>query len=165
MDAAVDTKVLEILVTGMPEAGKSTFVRTISSHVQEAQGWLTGAVTANEYLRLRFLEPPQQPEFDFIWLRELIEHVDVPGYIVVCDSTRTDYFGALVALLETIHLNHPDTPCMLVANKQDHPDAWPAEDIRLGLGLPDSIQVVGCTATDIKDVKHAIVQLLYCILD
>ncbi len=155
---------IEILITGLPEAGKSTFVETISTRTRNAQGWYCGDVHVDETLALKFLEPPGLRQFDFMWLRELIEHVQVPGFIVICDSTRPEYFGAVVALLETIHYNHPDTPCILVTNKQDDSSAWSAEDIRLGLGIPDFIEVVPCRAQSRADVKRIVVQMLYKIL-
>jgi len=163
MAVVIQPQVLEVLVTGLPESGKSTFVSTISSRIRDAQGWLCGDLLVDDDLHLKFLEPPQLQQFDFIWLRELIEHVEVPAFIVVADSTRPEYFGALVSLLETIHFNHPDTPCMLVVNKQDQPTAWSADDIRLGLGLPDFIPVMACDVRSRAEVKDATVQLLYKI--
>jgi signal recognition particle receptor subunit beta len=163
MSIAIQPQVLELLVTGLPSSGKSTFVNSISSQVRDAQGWFCGELIVDRELHLKFLEPPQLHQFDFIWLRELIEHVNVPGFIVLADSTRPEYFGALVSLLETIHYNHPETPCVLVTNKQDQPEAWRADDIHLGLGLPDFIPVYPCDARKRADVKHVTVQLLYKI--
>lgn len=156
---------LEILILGLPDAGKSTFLRTISRQQTDAHGWYCGTVAVDDWLRIRFLEPPKQRHFDFMWLRELVEHVNVPGIIVVCDSTRPEYFGGVVGMLETIRYYHPYTPCTLVANKQDEPYAWTAEDIRLGLGIPDSIDVISCNAKRMQDVKKAVLRLLYQILD
>lgn len=164
MVAATRTHVLEVLVAGLPACGKTTFVKTISKKTRDAMGWFTGKVAVDEQMQMRFLEPPRQRHFDFIWLRELIEHVDLPGFIIIVDSTRPEYFGAIVALLETVRCHHPDTPCILVANKQDQPDAWEAEDIRLGLAISPDIEVIGCDARNKQDVKDAVVTLLYRIL-
>jgi signal recognition particle receptor subunit beta len=158
------THTIEILVTGLPEAGKSTFLDTISTRTGNAQGWYCGDVQVDEALSLKFLEPPGLRHFDFMWLRELIEHVQVPGFLVICDSTRPEYFGAVVALLETIHFNHPKVPCILVTNKQDDEGAWSSEDIRMGLGIPDFIEVIPCRAQNRADVKRVVVQMLYKIL-
>lgn len=154
---------IEILVTGLPESGKSTFLDTISPRTQHAQGWYWGDVVVDDNLCLKFLEPPGLKQFDFIWLRELVEHVSVAGFVVVCDSTRPEYFGAVVSLLEVIHFNHPNTPCVLVTNKQDIDGAWSAEDIKIALGIPDIIPVSPCTAQNRADVKRIIVDMLYKI--
>jgi signal recognition particle receptor subunit beta len=159
------TQTLEILVTGLPNSGKSTFVKTISTRTREAQGWTTGDLNVDTNLQLKLLEPPRVRQFDFMWLRELIEHVEVPAFIVVCDSTKPEYFGAVVGLLETIHYNHTGVPCVLVTNKDDQLNAWPADDIRIGLGIPDFIDVISCNAKRRADVKRIIVRLLYKILD
>ncbi|TVR18479.1 MAG: hypothetical protein EA396_15090 [Anaerolineaceae bacterium] len=161
MQTAVIPQVIELLITGLPESGKSTFVQNISTNVRDAQGWYCGDVSVDEQLQLKLLEPPRLRQFDFVWLRDLIEHISVPGIIVMCDSARPEYFGALVALLEVVHYNHPDTPCILVTNKQDLDGAWSADDIRLGLGIPDFIHVMPCRATNRNDVKRVVVEMLY----
>ncbi len=154
---------LEILVTGLPLAGKSTFLDTITPNTQRAQGWYWGNVLVDDNLSVKFLEPPGLKHFDFLWLRGLVEHVTVDAFIVMCDSTRPEYFGAVVSLLEIIHVNHPHTPCVLVTNKQDIDGAWTAEDIRLGLGIPDIIDVSPCNANNRADVKRIVIDLLYKI--
>jgi signal recognition particle receptor subunit beta len=154
---------VEILVTGLPQAGKSTFLEAITTDTQSAQGWYWGNVMVDDSLKIKFLEPPGLKHFDFLWLRGLVEHVTVDAFVVVCDSTRPEYFGAVVSLLEVIHFNHPNTPCVLVGNKQDIDGAWAAEDIRLGLGIPDIIDVSPCTAPNRGDVKRIVVDILYKI--
>lgn len=154
---------LEILVTGLPQAGKSTFVDAITTNTQRAQGWYWGNVMVDDNLCIKFLEPPGLKQFDFLWLRELVEHVNVDAFVVMCDSTRPEYFGAVVSLLEIIHVNHPNTPCVLVVNKQDIDGAWDAEDIRIGLGIPDFINVSPCIAPNRADVKRIVVDILYKI--
>lgn len=154
---------VEILVTGLPESGKSTFLKAISPKTHYSQGWYWGDVMVDDTLVLKFLEPPGAKYFDFIELRELVEHINVAGFVVVCDSTRPEYFGAVVSLLEVIHYNHPQTPCVLVSNKQDVDGAWTAEDIKIALNIPDVIAVSPCTAQSRADVKRIIVDMLYKI--
>lgn len=165
MSTIVKIETVEIIVTGMPGSGKSTFIKTICPRSRELHGWYTGDLSVDDELRLKFLEPPKLKQFDFIWLRELIEHVNVPGFVVMCDSTQPEYFGAVVCLLETIKAYHPETPCILVANKHDDPRAWHVDDIRLGLGIPDSIPVVPCIASEFEYVKDVIIKMLYQIFE
>ena len=167
MVAATGVETLEVLIIGSPATGKSTFVKTIcnSSAMGNggAAGWLFGRLIVDDTLHMRFIEPPQVPEFDFMWLRELIEHADVPVFLVLCDSTMPPLFGETVGILESIRSFHPDTPCLLATNKQDVPGAWGPEDIRTGLGIPDEIPVVPCVAHDRNSVKEVVLQLLYLV--
>jgi signal recognition particle receptor subunit beta len=135
----------------------------LQKHVAPDADWLFGHLRVDESLRLRFLEPPPMDTFDFIWLRELIEDVIVPGFIVVADATRPDHFGQLIGVLHTVRAAHPDAPCILAVNKQDRSEAWEAEDIRLGLGIPDDIKVVPMIARDFSSVKTVVLELLYQI--
>ncbi|MFW5692047.1 MAG: hypothetical protein ACOCX3_01715 [Chloroflexota bacterium] len=164
MHVAIDPQTIEILVTGMPEAGKSTFVRTISKRTETTNGWLTGSIRVEENLRLRLIEPPHIEQFDFLSLRELIESVDVAGFIIVCDSTRPEYFGALIGLLETIHFNHEEAPMIVVTNHPDAPGAWGADDIRLGLNIPNFIDVMACDVQRVEEVKNVVLRLLMRII-
>jgi len=165
--AGVDT--LEILIIGLSATGKSSFVETICESYGKGRGdlsgWRLGELTVDDTLNVRFLEPPPMTVFDFMWMRNLIDRADVPGFVVLCDSTRAKGFGQTVGLLETIRVFHPNTPCVLVANKQDIPGAWRAEDLRIGLGIPDDIPVVPCVAHDRESVKEVVLQLLYKIMD
>ncbi len=165
MTAGVETEVIEILVTGLPQTGKTTFMRTISTHTAMGQdGWHQGYLPVDEGLDVHFLEPPPTRDFDFMFLREIILEFDLPGYIVLCDSTKPELFGEMIGILQTVYAEHPDMPIVLVANKQDQPDAWTADDIRLGLGIPDEILVIPCIAQDVESVKETVLQLLYQIL-
>ena len=165
--AGVDT--LEILIIGLSASGKSSFVETICDSYGRGRGdlagWRLGDLNVDDALTVRFLEPPQMTVFDFIWMRDLIDRADVPGFVVLCDSTRAKGFGETVGLLETIRVFHPNTPCILVANKQDIPGAWNAEDLRIGLGIPNDILVVPCVAHSRESVKEVVLQLLYRIMD
>ena len=101
--------------------------------------------------------------FDFIAMRELITSADATAYIVLIDSTDPDKFGEALSILQTIRVYHPDTPVIVAANKQDIPAAWSADDIRIGLGIPDEIPVIPCASTNSSMVKDAVLRLLYLI--
>ena len=169
MVVTTGVETLDILITGLPATGKSSFVTTICDHSGMGQGtmagWQLGRLSVDTELQVKFLEPPAMQQFDFIWLRDLISRADVPGFIVVCDSTQPESFGEMIGILETIRALHPQTPCVLATNKQDVPGAWGAEDIRVGLGIPNSILVMPCIAHDRNAVKDVVVQLLYQIIE
>jgi signal recognition particle receptor subunit beta len=93
----------------------------------------------------------------------MIASENVPAYIVMLDSVRSEIFGETIAILQTIRAFHPSTPIALVCNRQDHPMAWSAEDIRLGLGIPNDILVKPCVSTNMQSVKEIVIDLLYAI--
>jgi signal recognition particle receptor subunit beta len=165
MASSVETQAIQVLVTGVPQSGKSTLVKTISQYTGDDQGWFSGYVSVDETLDVQFLEPPPQPDFDFLWFRDLLSEAEMPGFVVVCDSTRPESFNETLGILQVIRVYHPDTPCIVVANKQDNPEAWRVEDIRLALGNWDDRLVFPCVAHQTHLVKEVILQLLYQILN
>jgi signal recognition particle receptor subunit beta len=162
-------QVLRIIVIGLPETGKSTFVKTISQSTVwdgvESQGWLSGQLTVDENLLVYFLEPPEMKNFDFMWLRELIVDAEADGFVVLMDSSQPDYFGGVVSIIQTIRANHPDVPIVTATTRQDDPHAWSADDIRVGLRFPKEIPVLPCVCYDAKMVKEVVLQLLYKIFN
>ena len=169
MTVATEIDTLKILILGSPAAGKSGFVAAISDQCASGEGkwagWRMGYLAVEDNLNVKFMEPPATDRFEFVLMRDLIEHADVAGFIVLCDSAKPETFNSVVGLLETIRNFHPHTPCILAANKQDVPGAWSANDIGIGLGIPDHILVVPCVARNRNTVKEVVVQLLYRIFE
>jgi len=161
---AVGAEVVEILVVGLPHSGKSQLLDTLNPNHEEEQGWRLTWIQIEDNLQARFVEPPSQTAFDFIWTREVIAGADIDGCIVMCDSSRIETFGETVSILETVRAFHPGLPLVMAANKQDHQQAWSANDLRLALGIPDDIRVVSCTASNIDTVREVVLQLLYDVL-
>lgn len=149
------------MVIGLPETGKTAFINTLSQngHTGEPHGWHSGDVTVNSGTGLRLLEPPASYIFDDSRMRELVSRAQAAGYIILCDSTMPDRFGRMTSILNALQELHPQAPTIMAANKQDHPRAWPVEDIRLALDVPDHIQIIPCTAGDGDSVLEVIRQL------
>lgn len=164
MTVGTNTEVIEILVVGLPGSGKSAFLSTLNPNYEVEQGWRMTWIQIDENLHARFIEPPAQKAFDFMWTREIIAGADIDGCIVLCDSTRTEAFGETVGILETVRAFHPGLPLVMAANKQDQSQAWPADDLRYALGIPDDIHVIPCVAPDIDTVREAVLKLLYGVL-
>ena len=162
-------QVLKIIVIGLPDTGKTTFVKTISQSTVwdgiESQGWLSGQLTVDENLLVYFLEPPEMKHFDFMWLRELIAETEADGFVVLMDSAQPDHFGGAVSIIQTIRANHPGVPIVTATTRQDDPHAWSSEDIRMGLRFPNEIPVLPCICSKPKMVKEIVLQLLYKIFD
>lgn len=164
MSAGVDIQIIEILVLGLPSSGKSSFVEALNANREETDGWRSTYIDVDDSLQVRFIEPPPQANFDFMWCREIIEYIDTDGFIMVADSVRSEDFGEMVSVLQTTRVFHPKVPVLLVANKQDQSQAWRVEDIRMGLGIPDEIHIVPCVATQLHTVREAVLDLLYQIM-
>ena len=162
MEPEVDVQVVEILVTGIPSSGKSSFSATLNPNIQTQEGWRLADIAVDSSLHMRFVEPPAQEEFDYLWLREVISVAESHGFVIFCDSTRPELFGEMIGILQTVLAMH-DAACIVVANKQDHPDAWDADDIRFAVNIPMSVPVLPCVASEIEYVREAVIQLLYQI--
>ena len=164
----IASQTVALVVIGLFGSGKSHFIESISQYTEwqsePGRSWFFGRVRVDRHLILHFLEPPTDELFDFIWVRELVTKLRATGYIVVMDSTRPKTFGEFLSVLYTIRGLHPETPCVVAANKQDHPHAWSPEDLRLGLGIND-IPVLPCVAKDRESVKQVVLDLLYRILE
>ena len=160
-------QIVEIIVIGMAQSGKSAFINTISHATvwdgAEANSWLSGQLTVDDALTVYFLEPPPMKEFDFMWLRELVSESSASGYIVLIDSTQSEYFGKSLSILQTIRSYHPTVPVVVAVTKQDVDGCWGSEDIRLGLRIPDNIPTLPCNTGDIESVKEVVLQLLYLV--
>jgi uncharacterized protein len=160
-----DQQLLKIVVMGLPNSGKSSFIQTISDEVhrqqQEFSSWFFGKLAVDEHLTIQFAEPPSQKVADFMWMRDLVSNMRAAGYILLVDSTRSQTFGKFVSILYTIRGYDATMPVVVATNKQDQPGAWSTEDIRIGLRINEDIQVLPCVANNRAMVEEVIVQLLY----
>ncbi len=169
---------LKIVVTGPFASGKTTFIqsiseidvvateRKISNESERIKNQTTvamdfGRITIDDELILYLFGTPGQRRFDFMW--EILSE-GMLGFIVLVDSTRPETFREARRILETFRSYSP-VPYIVAANKQDMPDAWPAEDLRIVLRVEDDVKVVPCIGTKRESVKQVLLELLYAILE
>ena len=170
---------VKMVVTGPFNAGKTKFIqsvseievvateRKISSKPERAVKEMTtiamdfGRITVDEDLVLYLFGTPGQKRFDFMW--EILSE-GMLGFIVMVDSARPETFREARSILETFRAYAP-TPYVVAANKQDITDAWELEDMRHALRLDGKTKILPCVATDKKQVKAVLLELLYSILD
>jgi small GTP-binding protein len=169
---------VKMVVTGPFAAGKTEFIRTISeidvvsterkisSAAERVKDQTTvamdfGRITIDEDLVLYLFGTPGQKRFDFMW--EILSE-GMLGFIVVVDSSRPETFREARSILDTFR-GYAATPYVVAANKQDHPDAWSPDDLRIALKIDSSIKVVPCVARERESVKGALLELLYSILE
>jgi uncharacterized protein len=168
---------VKMVVTGPFNSGKTEFIqsvseinvvsteRKISSESEKVKETTTvamdfGRITVDQDLVLYLFGTPGQKRFDFMW--EILSE-GMLGFIVMVDSTRPETFREARSILETFRAYAP-TPYVVAANKQDLPDAWELEDIRLALRLSQKVKLLPCVATKKDMVKSVLLELLYSIL-
>src|SRR5688572_4939401 len=170
---------VKMVVTGPFSAGKTEFIqsvseidvvsteRKISSAGERAVKEATtvamdfGRITVDEDLVLYLFGTPGQRRFDFMW--EILSE-GMLGFVVLVDSSRPETYREAKAILETFRAYAP-TPFVVAANKQDMPDAWTIDDLRIALRLEEHVKMLPCIATDKESVKNVLLELLYSILE
>ncbi len=168
---------VKIVVTGPFSSGKTEFIRSvseidvvsterkISSDAEKIKETTTvamdfGRITVDEDLVLYLFGTPGQRRFDFMW--EILSE-GMLGFIVMVDSTRPETFREARSILETFRAYAP-TPYVVAANKQDRPDAWDVDDMRVALRLDSKIKILPCVARKKESVKAVLLELLYSIM-
>lgn len=168
---------VKMVITGPYSSGKTHFIqsvseidvvateRKVSSEAERIKESTTvamdfGRITVDAELVLYLFGTPGQRRFDFMW--EILSE-GMLGFVVMVDSTKPETFREAKSILETFRAYAP-TPYVVAANKQDMPDAWPAEDLRIALRLAPEVKLIPCVATDREKVKNVLLELLYSIL-
>jgi small GTP-binding protein len=170
---------VKMVVTGPFSAGKTEFIKTISEiDVVSTERKITdesqrvkeettvamdfGRITVDEDLVLYLFGTPGQKRFDFMW--EILSE-GMLGFIVLIDSVRPETFREARRILNVFSGYGATTPFIVAANKQDLPDAWSPEDLRIALKIDRNVKVLPCVATDKESVKNVLLELLYSILE
>ncbi len=171
---------VKMVITGPFSAGKTEFIRSISEidvvttdesiSVDSAEygtkGQTTvamdfGRITVDDDLVLYLFGTPGQRRFDFMW--EILAE-GMLGFVVMVDSAKPETFREAKSILETFRAYAP-TPYVVAANKQDDPEAWAPEDLRIALRIEENVKLLPCIATDKESVKNVLLELLYSILE
>jgi uncharacterized protein len=170
---------VKMVITGPFSSGKTEFIRAISeidvvttergisSEAERAVKEATtvamdfGRITVDDDLVLYLFGTPGQRRFDFMW--EILAE-GMLGFVVMVDSTKPETFREAKSILETFRAYAP-TPYVVAANKQDLPDAWNTDDLRIALRIEEGIKLLPCVASDKESVKTVLLELLYSILE
>lgn len=152
-----------ILVTGPFNAGKSSVVRALSKTSVSVDR--LGTTVAFDYgnvdlmgLQADLLGTPGQERFEFVFR---IFAREVSGVLLVVDSTQPDQLDRARQMLNLVGER---VPYVVLANKADLPGAMTPDEIRKGMGLPDSVAVVPTVATEGKGVREALQRLAEIII-
>ena len=170
---------VKMVVTGPFNSGKTEFIqsvseidvvstdRKISTLGERSVKEITtvamdfGRITVDDDLVLYLFGTPGQKRFDFMW--EILSE-GMLGFVVMVDSTRPETFREARRILDTFRAYSP-VPYVVAANKQDLPDAWSPEDLRIVLHIDRDVKVIPCVARDKESVKQVLLELLYAILE
>ncbi len=169
---------VKMVITGPFSAGKTEFIqsvseidvvsteRKISSDAERVKEDTTvamdfGRITVDDDLVLYLFGTPGQRRFDFMW--EILSE-GMLGFVVLVDSVRPETFREAKHILEVFKA-YANTPFVVAANKQDLPDAWSPDDVRIALKIEKDVKVLGCVARDKETVKNVLLELLYSILE
>jgi signal recognition particle receptor subunit beta len=135
---------LKFAVIGLSGAGATTFIQTVSE-----SGPSTGRLDVHIKLGLLPRAPVQ-------WSNVL---ADKCGVLVLVDSTRPETYSDVLIVIEALRAT-ADVPLIVIANKQDQPDALPPDDIRHKLQLAHNIPVFPGSGKDRTSTRQIIRQLV-----
>ncbi|RMF81120.1 MAG: GTP-binding protein [Chloroflexi bacterium] len=170
---------VKMVITGPYSSGKTEFISSISEiDVVKTEREVTtkaerevkdqttvamdfGRITVDDDLVLYLFGTPGQRRFDFMW--EILAE-GMLGFVVMVDSAKPETFREAKSILETFRAYAP-TPYVVAANKQDHPDAWQTDDMRVALRIDEDVKLLPCVAKDKESVKNVLLELLYSILE
>jgi uncharacterized protein len=167
---------VKMVISGAVNAGKTEFIRTISEiEVVSTERRATddtkmikkettvamdfGRIAIADDLVLHLFGTPGQKRFDFMW--EILSE-GMLGLVILVDSTRPETFRETNRIID-FFVSYRDTPYVIAANKQDRPNAWSPDELRLALRQPPQVKVVPCVANDRESVKSILLDLLYVI--
>ena len=171
------TKLYKVIITGIFNAGKTTFVETLSDievvntdkatrRSAEARIKPTttvaldyGNVRISDEVTVHLFGTPGQARFDFMH-DHLADGMD--GFIFLVDCTDRASLKQAAELL-TFFRKREAVPYLLVANKTDRKGLSPAE-IKTALNLPQKQPVVSCVATK-KDSVRAVIERMVDLIE
>jgi small GTP-binding protein len=147
----------KMVILGQGGVGKTSLLRLIMGEEPDSAYIPTVGVDVKEFdfepksTRLVFWDFSGQPRYRKLW-QPFLEGADVA--ILVTDS-KAENLTETKGILQMIKAEKPDIITILIANKQDLPDAVPPEEIEKQMG----IKAYGFVATD-PNHREKILQIL-----
>jgi uncharacterized protein len=171
------SRTTKIVVTGPFNAGKTTFIRTISEiTVLSTERSVTGPegkpgdrttvamdfgrVTVAPDLALYLFGTPGQERFEFMW--DIVAE-GMLGFVLLVDAQRPE--SVAEARRIGAHFSElAEVPYIVAVNKVDDDDEATIAEVRTALDVPDRVPVVIVDARDRDDVKQALSTFLHTVL-
>jgi len=156
---------IQIFVDGTFSSGKTAFIRALSEidsvytelAIPEDEDTLAcdfGRVTIDTDAVLYLFGAPASRRLDVT--QSCFDNL--LGVIFVVDSPRVYSLPEARAKLKQ-WLFTRDLPIVVIANKQDKPNAWHPDDLRIILRIPEDIPVLPCVASTGEGVAEAMIML------
>jgi uncharacterized protein len=170
------SRTLKVVVTGPFDAGKTTFIRSISevavlSTERPVSGDVAGStttvamdfgrITVGQDLALHLFGTPGQERFEFMW--DILAE-GMLGFVVMVDATRAQSAAEARRIRSTFTL-FADVPHVIAVTKAGDDRDAATGDIRARLAVPEAVPVVACDARDRDEVKRVLVTLLERVRD
>ncbi len=172
-------KKIKVVIAGPFAAGKTQFINTVSEiktvkterriqqlNEKSVKDYTTvamdfGKVRIDDEHELYIFGTPGQFRFDFMW--EILGEGAL-GIIILVDSTDPTTFHEARKIINFFQSRFP-VPIVVGANKQDLPNAWSPEDVRIALDIDEEegIPVIPVSAIDKESVKNALLTLFEII--
>ncbi|MEM7030121.1 MAG: ATP/GTP-binding protein [Chloroflexota bacterium] len=169
-------RIYKLVVSGVFNAGKTTFVNTLSdiptinTDIHTSTPYETGTkasttvaldygqITLPNDIRVNLFGTPGQTRFDF--MREILA-VGADGLIFLVDAADTNKLSEATQVL-TQFMQSAQIPYVIVANKADIA-TLSTEEIRAQLNLSASTLIVPCVATDRESIQSVVEQMVALI--
>lgn len=154
----------KLVVAGPPDAGKTTFIHTVSQAARSAeyQGTTVGidrGIVEQEGLRIELFGAPGQERFAAV-AEPLI--ASAVGLLVILDATETERFSSVLPLVE--RAQKEGKAIVVAANKQDLAKAASPAKIAAALDVA-AHQVLPCQATDGDAASKVLKSLVEAVLE
>jgi small GTP-binding protein len=159
----------KILVTGPFNAGKSSFVKTITKNSVSVDRMALGQVPTTIAMDIGHMEykgfiadvfgTPGQERFDLIL--DVLSKEAVGAFIMI-DSTAPKTFARAKEMMKRCKAEA--IPKVILANKQDLPESLSTEEIRNVMSIDQSIPIVPISLIQqegIEDALDALLKILY----
>jgi uncharacterized protein len=170
-------RTVKVVVTGPFDAGKTTFIRTISEitvlsterPVTEARPGTSerttvamdfGRITVADDLALYLFGTPGQERFEFMW--DILAE-GMLGFVLMVHSERADSLDEARRIRQHF-ADLADVPYVVTVNKAVEDADEMVSTVRAVLDLPDDVPVLVADARDREDVKRTLVTLLRSVL-
>ncbi len=160
--------ILKIIVDGAFSSGKTSFIKGLSEngvtsvdvphHFYDMSiAWDFGLIKSDKDVKILLLGTPSTHSIDV--MQAILKHA-VIGVVVMVDSSTNP--GLWLEAEAIIHRRAMalGKPFVVAANKQDLPNAFSPENLRIALDIPPEIPILPCVATDKESVKQVLVALL-----
>ena len=156
--ATIPLDEIEISIFGIDNAGKTCFLRSLAGNFDFDSVPTVGFGQESfmyDDVKLKVYDLGGNENFRSVWKRYFAE---IWGFIYVVDAADPDRFEESKAQLKEMVENKmlKNKPLIVVANKQDKPNAVPAEKLKkIFKGIPNikKIQFVDASVTTIVDNK------------